>query len=156
MTHRVVSVAASWRARRRAGAPWLLATMCWHVLHLALAVACSMPSVAAGARTPAHGAHRAHGAVELGGAAPVEHGGLHAAGHGAPARAPDGDSGRAGGGHETFACAAAGTCGGMVVAPAAVTAAGTTVAAVTPGPGDAPHRAPAFLVLAPEPPPPKG
>ncbi len=142
--------------RGRGGAPWLLAAMLWHVLQVALAVACAMPvapgrvdpgatpAVAAATRGPhEHGAH-AHGAEEHG-----------AREHGA---APDaGDDRRpAGGGHEAVSCAAAGTCVGVLVASTVVADAGAPTTYAPSAPRDGPQRAPTLAVQAPEPPPPKG
>ncbi len=127
--------------------------MLWHVLQVALAVACAMPvapgrdrgaapAVAAVSRgAHEHGAH-AHGAGE----------------HGEHAAAPDaGDDRRpAGGGHEAVSCAAAGTCVGVLVASTVVADAGAPTAHAPSAPRDGPQRAPTLAVQAPEPPPPKG
>jgi hypothetical protein len=116
--------------RRRAGAAWVLAAVPWHVLHLALAVACTMPGSTrpAGARLVArppapHAHHAAHGGS--GAVAGVPPGHLAPAAEPVPAGDPPPHGGVAherthddgtqhDGAPRALACAAAATCAGVV------------------------------------------
>jgi hypothetical protein len=159
--------------RRRAGAAWVLAAMLWHVLHLALAVACTMPGAArpaearSGARAATPHAHH-HGARGGSGAVTgVPPGRMaHAA---EPARAGDptprggvaherthGDGMQHDGAPGALACAAAATCAGVVGAPVEVAALGAPAGDPARARLDVVIDGPARAAPAPEPPPPKG